>query len=47
MYGKSEKKQRRPTTLDDEPDSDDDNKDTYKGLPNAAIHLGEGAVLYL
>ena len=45
------KKFKRPETMNDLPDSDssDDNlkNDTYKGLSEASIYLGEGAVIYL
>jgi hypothetical protein len=47
LYGKNQKKLKRPETLVDEPSSDDELNDTYKGLSNASIYLGEGAVLYL
>ena len=47
LYGNIKHKQKRPESLEDEPSSCDELNDTYKGLSNAAIHLGEGAVLYL
>lgn len=39
----------KPETMKDVPDSDSDSdvNDTFKGLSPAAIHLGEGAILYL
>lgn len=39
----------KPNTMKDVPDSDSDSEanDTFKGLSAAAIHLGEGAVIYL
>ena len=42
----------KPKTMVDVPDSassgnSDDQNDTYKGLSQASMHLGEGAVLYL
>ena len=39
----------KPETMKDVPDSDSDTSvdDTFDGLHNAAIYLGEGAVLYL
>ena len=39
----------KPETMKDVPDSasDSDANDTYKGLSNTAIYLGEGAVMYL
>jgi hypothetical protein len=48
---KKDKSFKRPETMNDLPDSDSSDdpikNDTYKGLSEAAIHLGEGAVLYL
>ena len=45
------KKFNRPDTMKDLPDSDSSDdplkNDTYRGLSEASIYLGEGAVLYL
>lgn len=49
-FTKKEKKMfHKPETMKDVPDSDSDSdvNDTFKGLSPAAIHLGEGAILYL
>jgi hypothetical protein len=48
---KKTKKFKKPATMKDLPDTDSSDdpikNDTYKGLSEAAIYLGEGAVLYL
>jgi hypothetical protein len=48
---KKHKKFQRPVSMQDLPDTDSSDdpikNDTYKGLSEAAIYLGEGAVLYL
>ena len=44
---KLEKPDSMKDVLDSNSDSDDDKNDSFKGLSNASIHLGEGAVLYL
>jgi hypothetical protein len=48
---KKRKAFKKPATMKDLPDTDSSDdpikNDTYKGLSEAAIYLGEGAVLYL
>jgi hypothetical protein len=50
-FFKKEKYFKKPPTMKDLPDTDSEDdpikNDTYKGLSEAAIYLGEGAVLYL
>lgn len=50
FFPKVQKNVKRPITMDDVPSSDSNDSeknDTFKGLSNASIYLGEGAVLYL
>jgi hypothetical protein len=50
-FKKNDKKFLRPETMKDLPDSDSSDdalkNDTYRGLSEAAIYLGEGSVIYL
>lgn len=49
-FKKKKRKFEKPVSMRDVPDSDSDSSDTkntYKGLSNAAIYVGEGPVLYL
>jgi len=50
LVKKKKKKFEKPISMRDVPDSDSgssDTKNTYKGLSNAAIFVGEGPILYL
>lgn len=52
FFKKKKKSVAKPATMIDVPDSgsdagSSDGKDTFKGLSNSSIYLGEGAVLYL
>lgn len=50
LFGKKQKALfHKPETMKDVPDSDSDSEanDTFKGLSTAAIHLGEGSLMYL
>ena len=50
FFPKNKKNIAKPKTMKDVPSSDSNDSeknDTFKGLSNASIYLGEGAVLYL